>query len=120
MHILMILNDPPYGTERVYNGLRLATNLLAKQAEPGDLTLDVFLLGDAASAGKSGQQTPNGYYNTEKMLLSVLRKGGLVKVCGTCMEARGLAESDLVAGTTRSTMDELTALTVDVDKVLVF
>jgi uncharacterized protein involved in oxidation of intracellular sulfur len=119
MNVLMILNDPPYGTERVYNGLRLATNLV-KQEQPGDLTLDVFLMGDAASTSKSGQQTPNGYYNTEKMLGSVLRKGGTVKVCGTCMDARGLAESDLVEGATRSTMDELTALTVAADKVLVF
>ena len=30
MHILMVLNDPPYGTERTYNGLRLAHNLLRK------------------------------------------------------------------------------------------
>lgn len=120
MNVLMILNDPPYGTERVYNGLRLAVNLLVKQEEPGDLALDVFLMGDAASAGKAGQQTPNGYYNTEKMLGSVLRKGGTVKVCGTCMDARGLAESDLVQGATRSTMDELTTLTVAADKVLVF
>lgn len=120
MNILMILNDPPYGTERVYNGLRLATNLLVKQAEPGDLALDVFLMGDAASASKSGQKTPNGYYNIEKMLISVLRKGGTVKVCGTCMDARALAEDDLVEGATRSTMDELAALTVAADKVLVF
>ena len=86
----------------------------------GDLALDVFLMGDAASASKAGQQTPNGYYNTEKMLISVLRKGGTVKVCGTCMDARGLAESDLVTGATRSTMDELSALTMATDKVLVF
>ena len=104
----------------VYNGLRLATNLLVRQAEPGDLALDVFLMGDAASASKSGQKTPNGYYNIEKMLISVLRKGGTVKVCGTCMDARALAEDDLVEGTTRSTMDELAALTVAADKVLVF
>lgn len=120
MQILMILNDPPYGTERVYNGLRLAINLLAKQAEPADPALEVFLMGDAASAAKAGQKTPNGYYNTEKMLASVLRRGGAVKVCGTCMDARGLTEADLLDGATRSTMDELTALTVAADKVLVF
>lgn len=120
MNILMVLNDPPYGTERVYNGLRLAINLLAKQPEPGDVTLDVFLMGDAASAAKAGQSTPNGYYNTEKMLTSVLRKGGSVKVCGTCMDARGLAEADLVTGATRSTMDELTAMTMVADQTLVF
>jgi uncharacterized protein involved in oxidation of intracellular sulfur len=120
MNVLMILNDAPYGAERVYNGLRLAINLLVKQEPPGNLVVDVFLMGDGASASKSGQQTPNGYYNTEKMLISVLRKGGSVKVCGTCMDARGLAESDLIEGATRSTMDELTALTMVADKVLVF
>lgn len=70
--ISLILNDPPYGTERVYNGLRLATNLLAKNE---DAEVSLFLMGGAASAAKSGQQTPNGYYNVERMLTSVLRKG---------------------------------------------
>lgn len=114
---LMILNDPPYGTERVYNGLRLAANLLAKH---DGIELSVFLLGDSASAAKSGQQTPNGYYNVERMLAGVVRKGGTVLVCGTCMDARGLTEAELVKGVARSTLDQLTALTVESDKVLVF
>lgn len=33
MKILMILNDPPYGTERSYNGLRLAKALAREKAE---------------------------------------------------------------------------------------
>jgi uncharacterized protein involved in oxidation of intracellular sulfur len=117
MKFLIIINDPPYGTERIYNGLRLATNLLAKHE---DAELSVFLMGDAASAAKSGQQTPNGYYNVERMLTNVMRKRGNVLVCGTCMDARGLTDDELVAGAARSTMDELTELTVDADKVLVF
>lgn len=117
MNFLLILNDPPYGTERVYNGLRLATNLLSKQE---DAEVSLFLMGDAASAAKSGQQTPNGYYNVERMFASVMRKGGAVMVCSTCMAARGLTDTDLVEGAARSTMDELTELTVSVDKVLVF
>jgi uncharacterized protein involved in oxidation of intracellular sulfur len=117
MKFLMILNDPPYGTERVYNGLRLATNLLAKNE---DAEVSIFLLGDSASAGKSGQQTPNGYYNVERMLASAMRKGATVRVCGTCMDARGLTDTELVEGAARSTMDELTEMTVNADKVLVF
>ena len=117
MKFLFILNDPPYGTERTYNGLRLAMNLLAK-TEGADLS--IFLLGDAASASKSGQQTPNGYYNIERMLKSVMNKGGSVLVCGTCMDARGITELELIEGARRSTMDELGALTSSVDKVLVF
>ncbi|MHB1087851.1 MAG: DsrE/DsrF/TusD sulfur relay family protein [Acidimicrobiales bacterium] len=117
MKILIILNDPPYGTERVYNGLRLAMNLQTKNE---DAALTVFLMGDAASASKSGQQTPNGYYNVERMLASVARKGASVLVCGTCMDARGLSQDDLLEGALRSTMDALTQATLDADKVLVF
>ena len=117
MKILLILNDPPYGTELVYNGLRLAMNL---QKNHEQVELSVFLMGDAASAAKSGQQTPNGYYNIERMLKSVATKGGSVRVCGTCADARGLTETDLVEGAARSTMDELGQLTVAADKVLVF
>lgn len=117
MNYLMILNDPPYGTERTYNGLRLALNLLSK-AEGTNLT--VFLLGDAASASKAGQQTPNGYYNLERMLKGVLTKKGRVLLCGTCMDARGIKEAKLVEGCGRSTLDELTELTASADKVLVF
>ena len=117
MATLFILNDPPYGTERVYNGLRLATNLL--RLDEGH-ELVVFLMGDAASAAKSGQVVPNGYYNVSKMLGNVLRRGGRVLVCGTCMDARGLTQDDLIDGAHRSTMDELTRVTLDSDKVLVF
>ncbi|HEX9693255.1 MAG TPA: DsrE family protein [Gemmatimonadales bacterium] len=117
MHILMILNDPPYGTERTYNGLRLALNLLNK-AEGVSVT--VFLMADAAAAAKHGQQTPNGYYNLERMLRGILGRNGEVLLCGSCMDARGIRDSDIAEGTRRSSMDELAALTASADKVLVF
>lgn len=44
MHILFILNDPPYGTERVYNGLRLAHALAKKDLEA---SAPVFVMADA-------------------------------------------------------------------------
>ncbi len=117
MHILMILNDPPYGTERTYNGLRLGLNLLAK-AEGASVT--VFLMGDAAAAAKRGQQTPNGYYNLERMLRGILTRQGEVLLCGSCMDARGLRDEEIVEGARRSSLDELTELTAAADKVLVF
>ena len=117
MNLLMILNDPPYGTERTYNGLRLALNLLSK-AEGARVT--VFLMGDAVSSAKTGQQTPNGYYNVERMLRSVLSRKGEVLLCGTCMDARGIKEAEIVEGSCRSTLDELTQRTASAEKVLVF
>lgn len=117
MKHLLILNDPPYGTERVYNGLRLAANL-QRLDEGHDVA--VFLMGDAASAAKAGQKVPDGYYNINKMLGNVVRRNGRVLVCGTCMDARGLTQDDLIAGAQRSTLDELTQETLAADKVLVF
>ena len=117
MTTLFILNDPPYGTERVYNGLRLAANL--QRLDDGHDVV-VFLMGDAASAAKAGQVTPNGYYNVNKMLGNVVRRNGRVLVCGTCMDARGLTPDDLIPGAHRSSLDELTQITLASDKVLVF
>ncbi|MCP4205253.1 MAG: hypothetical protein GY769_25360 [bacterium] len=113
---LFILNDPPYGTERSYNGLRLAGSV-AKQA---DQQVRVFLIGDAASCAKRGQAVPKGYYNIEVMLRAVTRRGGEVGVCGTCMKARGVADGELAEGTRRSTLDELSEWTRSADRVLVF
>ncbi len=117
MKILIILNDPPYGTERSYNGLRLAKNLISHNAS---LQLTVFLMSDAVACAKQGQQTPSGYYNIELMLKSVLRHKQHVLSCGTCMDARGLNEVDIIEGIIRSDMDTLSNATVAADKVLVF
>jgi uncharacterized protein involved in oxidation of intracellular sulfur len=114
---LLILNDPPYGTERCYNGLRLA-NALAK-ADP-DTGTSVFLMADAVLAAKAGQKIPEGHYNLERMLRRLMAAGGKVLLCGTCMDARGMTEQELVQGARRSTMEELAAATLAADKVLVF
>ncbi|HXV06461.1 MAG TPA: DsrE family protein, partial [Burkholderiales bacterium] len=101
MKTLFILNDPPYGTERSYNGLRLAGALAKREGEE----VRVFLIGDAAASAKRNQKVPQGYYNLEVMLGAVTRRGGEVGVCGSCMDARGITEEDLVPGTRRSSME---------------
>jgi uncharacterized protein involved in oxidation of intracellular sulfur len=113
---LFVLNDGPYGTERSYNGLRLAGSLAKREAEE----VRVFLLGDAAACAKAGQKVPQGYYNLELMLRSVTRRGGKVGVCGTCMDARGITEDELADGCHRSSMEELTDWTQQADRALVF
>ena len=117
MQTLFILNDPPYGTERCYNALRLAGALLKR--DPGT-AVTVFLMADAVLAAKAAQKTPDGYYNVERMLKRVLVGKGQVLLCGTCMDARGLADAEMMAGARRSTMDELAAATAEADKVLAF
>lgn len=117
MKALFILNDPPYGTERTYNGLRLARNLFKFDNSP---EVTIFLMADAVLTAKKGQKTPDGYYNLERMLKAFVKKGGTVLLCGTCMDARGLTEDELQEGCRRSTLDELTEASIAADKVFVF
>ncbi|MEO8332078.1 MAG: DsrE family protein [Gallionella sp.] len=117
MKTLFILNAPPYGSEGSYNALRLAGTLVGRPNNE----VRVFLIGDAASCAKSGQKVPTGFYSIQIMLNKVIRAApGTVGVCGSCMDARGIAEPDLVEGSHKSTMAELAEWTEWADKVLVF
>ena len=117
MKVLIIINDASYGTEKAFNALRLAMTF---QKEHKDVAVNVFLLADAVTCAIPNQQTPDGFYNLERMLKSVIRKGGHVKACGSCLNARGLKEVELIEGIEFSTMSQLTQWTVDADKVITF
>jgi uncharacterized protein involved in oxidation of intracellular sulfur len=117
MKALFLLNDSPYGTERCFNGLRLA-NALVKRDPATQVT--VFLMADAVACGKKGQKTPEGYYNLERMLKRFAAGSHRLLLCGSCMDARGLSDTELIDGARRSSMDELAAATAEADKVLIF
>jgi uncharacterized protein involved in oxidation of intracellular sulfur len=68
---LIIINDGPYGNERPYNALRLAMSL----AKRGTVHVRVFLMGDGVQCAVKGQETPQGYYNIERMFTAVMRGG---------------------------------------------
>ncbi len=116
MNVLLILNDPPYGTERSYNALRLATAL----AKTEGTAMRVFLMADAVWCARPGQATPEGMYNIERMLRGLVGRGVEVSACGTCMDARGLPEQDLLQGVSRSSMAALAESTLWADRTLVF
>lgn len=117
MKILILINDAPYGTEKAYNALRLAMTL---QKEHPSTDVLIFLMADAVGCAIPNQTTPHGYYNIERMLSAVLAKGGKVKVCGSCIDARGLNGARLIEQVERSSMSELTRWTVEADKVITF
>lgn len=116
MKVLVLLNDPPCGTERTSNGLRLAQSLARRE----EVEVRVFCFGDAVGAAMSGQKVPDGYYHLDRMMAGVLRHGGQVGCCRTCPDARGLGEAVLVEGAHRGSMDEVTDWTVWADKVISF
>ena len=117
MKVLFILNEAPYGSEKTYNALRLA---MALQKDHPDTEVRILLMADAVTAAITAQGTPQGYYNIERMVKSVIAKGGYVKLCGTCCEARGIKSLPLLEGAEVSTMSQLALWTVESEKILIF
>ena len=117
MNVLIIINDAPYGSEKAYNAMRLAMSL---QKDHADVNVRIFLLADAVTCALPNQNTPQGYYNLERMFKSVIAKGGSVKACGTCSDVRGIKGLALVEGIEISTMSQLTQWVVESDRVLTF
>lgn len=111
----IVVNDPPYGNEKLWNAFRLAST-----ARSEGVGVRLFLMGDSVVSAKTGQRTPEGFYNMEKMLVAMLNKGVEVKVCGTCINARGLDVSELVEGVERGSMKILVEWIRDSDKVISF
>ncbi len=116
MQVLIIIQDPPYGSERAYQALRMADALLRME---DDLDLTVYLTADGVACAKAGQVTPQGYYNVERMLKPVLRKG-MVLACRRCLEARGLEADDLMEGVRVVRLAEAANLVLEADKVLTY
>ena len=68
---LIIINDAPYGSERPYNALRLALNLVKRE----NVEIKLFLTADGIFCARKGQKTPEGYYNIERMVKSIAKRG---------------------------------------------
>jgi uncharacterized protein involved in oxidation of intracellular sulfur len=68
---LFVINDAPYGNERSYNALRHAMNLVKREA----VEVKVFLTADGIFCARKGQKTPEGYYNVERMVKSLTKRG---------------------------------------------
>jgi len=116
IRLLFILNDPPYGSERSYNGFRLARSLSLRD----DTQVKVFLMGDAVGCALAGQKTPDGYYNLERMIRATAVKGVEIGCCGSCLDARGITDQLLADRVCRSSLDQLTEWTLWADKVITF
>jgi uncharacterized protein involved in oxidation of intracellular sulfur len=114
--VLFILNDPAYGSERVFNGLRLAGAVTKRE----ETEVRIFLMGDAVVSALDNQKLPDGYYHLDRMLTSAARHGAEVGCCSTCMDARGIVDAMLVKSARRSSMEELADWTLWADQVVTF
>ena len=117
MKILIIINDAPYGTEKAFNALRLS---MAIQKENAEAEVKIFLLADAVFCGLPDQKTPTGYYNIERMLKSVINKGGEIRSCIGCSQARGIDTLEFIDGVHLSNMKEFAQWSLECEKVITF
>ena len=116
-NILFILNDPPYGGERSYNALRIAT-VLSRHAS---YYVRVVLLG-AAIACAQGNAKDGGAtrYDTLPLLRAISAHGGEICACDSCIEG-GRINRDSLVGTCRCcALEELTGWIGQADRLLVF
>ena len=115
-NIVMILNDSPYGSERLYNSLRIAHALLDQDQQA--VRLKVFLMSDSVYGALQSQQTPELSYNIQQMLEILLAQDVPVVLCKTCVSARGISLSGLISDVEVGTLDTLTDWTLNADQVL--
>jgi uncharacterized protein involved in oxidation of intracellular sulfur len=111
----LIINDAPYGIEKPWNALRLAGALIATKQK-----VNIFLLGDSVAIAKKGQKTPTGYYNLAQMLRELVRSGVNILACGTCLNARGIEDNELVEGVSAGKILDLARWAEESSKVITF
>jgi len=116
LKILFLINEAPYGNEKFYNACRLARQV----QNDHETKVLIFLMADAVTGALINQNTPQGYYNIERMLKGILLKGGKIRLCGSCIDARGLTDLKYAEGCERSNMAELAQWSVEADKVFTF
>ncbi len=132
--LTIVINQAPYVGERAWNGLRLAITALAM-----NMKVNIFLMDDGIYVARKGQKPPEGTPNLEELLKRCLNMGATVKVCGTCVNARGfepeneelgvcfigkresgLTPADFIEGVGLGSMMELTEWIKDSQKVVSF
>lgn len=116
--VLIIVNAPAYGSERMLSALRLASAIAAQEIETIDLRL--FMISDAVIVGLPNQLTAEGGAGLQRMIEELVQHGSQIRLCRTCIQARGLIDLSLIPGVTTGTMPELAEWTLAADKVISF
>lgn len=117
-NILIIINAPAYGNERMLSALRLATAIVAQEA---DAVVRIFMMSDAVTVGLPKQLVPDlGGGSMQSMLEQLVDRGVQIRLCRTCALARGIADLPLIPGVQIGTLPELAAWTLDAAKVISF
>ncbi len=132
-YLTIVINQAPYAGERAWNALRLAITALATEVK-----VRIFLMDDGIYTARKEQKPPEDAPNLEELMKRALGMGAEVRVCGTCVDARGfepegefgvcfigkkeegLSMADFIEGVKLGSMMELTGWIMDSEKVISF
>ena len=116
--LLIIVNAPAYGSERMLSALRLATAIATQEVETVDLRL--FMMSDAVTVGLAGQVDAQAGGGLQQMVEELLAHGVQIRLCRTCTLARGIAQPAVIPCVLIGTLAELAEWTLTADKVISF
>ena len=111
----IILNHAPYGTEKSYNGLRIALSLKKKKEN-----VRIYMIDDGVLNAIKGQKPPDGYYNIERLIKSLVKRNSDVYIWGSCSDTRGVSDDIIIDGVKRGNLDILAEWIISSDNVLTY
>jgi uncharacterized protein involved in oxidation of intracellular sulfur len=117
MKVLIIVNEKPALNEKAYNALRIAAQF---QKDDPNTKINIYLLADGVMCALSKVEGSASPLNVEKMTAGIIEKGGIIKMCTSCGEARGLNEKELIGGVEWTNLKTLTDWITESDKLLTF
>ncbi len=115
MKTLIILNEGPYSNERSYNGLRTGLQLLSQIK---DAEVSYYLFSDSVGCVVKDQKPSATKYNAGELVVELLSKGAKVKLCKSCLDARGV--TNLIEGVEISNLKEYAEWIAISDKIICF
>ncbi|MGL5393016.1 MAG: DsrE/DsrF/TusD sulfur relay family protein [Shewanella sp.] len=114
--ILIVAHASPYGTEKLFNSLRIA--LALKDQDEQAVELKLFLMSDAIFGALKHQSTPDLSYNLQQMFEILTAQQVPILLCKTCALARGVNSDMLIDGAAIGTLADLSHWTLAADKVM--
>ena len=113
MKILIVINEKPGTGERAYHALRIAGQLL-KEGH----SVFVYLIADGVFCAMAKAPGPQGISNVSEKVAAFIRNGGVIKMCTSCGESRGLMDKERINGTEWTDLKTLTGWITGCDRII--
>ncbi|MBF0170297.1 MAG: DsrE family protein [Nitrospinae bacterium] len=114
--LLIILSGEPYaGSDRTWNGLRLAETALGAGA-----VVRIFLINEGVDAGRPAIVRPENSFDLGAMLTDLVGKGAEVRYCKTCIDRCGVGAGEMAPALLVGSMKGLYQWIAGSDRVVTF